>query len=696
VKYLNKVSLNSKFDIDIDMVNSKYTFNENTLSVNELEFGFDGWLAMPGDDIDMDLSFEAKQTQFKHILSLVPAVYAKDFEDIETSGKVAISGTAKGAYGESYPAFDVNMTVEDAMFKYPDLPKSAKNIQIAMNISNPGGSDDNTIIDLSKFHIDLGGNPFDMNLYVSTPVSDPNMKGGVNGTIYLDQLQDVIPMEEGESYSGEIVSDINFDGKLSSIEKERYHEFDASGNMIIMDMNYKSADFPEGVQIEKMDFAFSAEFLELKDFRVVVGNSDVRANGTIQNHMAYAFKENETLKGNFEMTSRVFDLNEMMGEEEVGDSEVDEEPYEVIEVPENIDFVLNAKLGKVLYDDIDITNIDGRIVVRNQKITMKNVDMNLMKGSMILNGFYETKDVKAPTINFRMNIKDFDVHECADKLNTVEKMAPIAKSMEGTFDCKMAVVGTLDKQMEPIYETLTGSGRMQTHEIELKNFKPLDAVMKAADKFKMDPINFSDIKLSFKFVDGRVNVNPFTVPIGKSTVVIEGSNGFDETIDYLMQFKIAKSQLGGQANAAMNSLLGQASGVGLNISTGDYIKMNVNVGGTVSNPEIKKGFGESEDGSGGVKEALKDKAKEELDKAKEEMKRKAKMEADKLKRQAEAKLRQEAEKARQDLKEKGKLEAKKELERLKKEGLQKAKESAKEDVKEQAKDALKGLFGKPK
>lgn len=51
------------------MVNSKYTFKKNKLKFNELSLGFDGYILMPAEDIDMDLKFDIRQSELGHILS---------------------------------------------------------------------------------------------------------------------------------------------------------------------------------------------------------------------------------------------------------------------------------------------------------------------------------------------------------------------------------------------------------------------------------------------------------------------------------------------------------------------------------------------------------------------------------------------------------------------------------------------------
>ena len=96
VKYFNKTAVNFDAEIEADLVKSKYTFKQNVAKLNELELQFDGFVEMPTDDISMDLTFNAPKTDFKNILSLIPAVYMTDFKQLKTSGKMGLSSFAKG------------------------------------------------------------------------------------------------------------------------------------------------------------------------------------------------------------------------------------------------------------------------------------------------------------------------------------------------------------------------------------------------------------------------------------------------------------------------------------------------------------------------------------------------------------------------------------------------------------------------
>jgi hypothetical protein len=98
VAYLNDAKLNAKLDVEVDSKNSKYTFKENEISLNALALGFDGFVQTISETVNLDVKFKTKQAEFKSILSMIPAVYKKDFDKVKTSGKLVLDGSIKGKY----------------------------------------------------------------------------------------------------------------------------------------------------------------------------------------------------------------------------------------------------------------------------------------------------------------------------------------------------------------------------------------------------------------------------------------------------------------------------------------------------------------------------------------------------------------------------------------------------------------------
>ncbi|MGE0637377.1 MAG: AsmA-like C-terminal region-containing protein [Bacteroidia bacterium] len=681
VKYLSKTNTELKAVIDADMKNSKYTFTENELRLNNLFLGFDGWVAMPTEDIDMDIKFNAKKTDFKNILSLIPAVYAKDFDKVKTEGKLALDGFAKGRYNEKMlPAFGLKILVENAMFKYPDLPKQVDNINIDVKINNPGVDADLTVIDISKFKFTIAENPVDMKFLIKTPVSDPDIDGKIAGKIDLSSVKDVMPLDEGAELNGKIAADIVLKGKKSSIDNERYSEFDAKGEFTAQDMKYTSKDLPQAVDLKYAQLKFSPAFVELTSLDAKIGKSDFKANGKIENFLDYFFAENGLLRGNFNLNSNMIDLNEFMSGEEEAAATPDTASLAVIDVPANIDFTMTTAIGKLLYDNIEMTAVKGKLTIKDKKVALNGLDMNLMDGTMNLAGSYDVSNIKKPLVDFDIAVTNFDVTKTFNTFNTVQTLAPVGKYVKGKFSTNLKFKTELDSKMEPVLNTLTGGGKLSTSKVTLEGFAPVNKVADALKMEKLKKQELNNLNLSYKFENGRVNVEPFDMTFAGFKTKIGGSTGFDQTIDYVMNFEIPRAEFGGQANAVLDNLVSQANSKGAGVNVGEKINVNAMIGGTVTNPTVKTGL---KDAANDVMNDLKDRAQEELNKQKEELERKAREEADKLKNQAQQeadKLKQEAEKKKKELEDKARQEA------------EKKKKEAEKKAKEEAEKKLKGLF----
>ncbi|MDD5571379.1 MAG: AsmA-like C-terminal region-containing protein [Bacteroidales bacterium] len=683
IKYLNSVDADITAKLDADLKNFKFTFKENEFRINQLFLGMDGFISMPKDDIDMDLKFNAKKTDFKNFLSLVPGIYAKDFEKVQTKGKLALDGYVKGTYNDKkIPGYSLNIQIDDAMFKYPDLPKSVTNIALKTNITNTGDNADNTVINISKFHFQMGNNPVDIRMDIKTPVSDPQINGVIKGKINLAEVKDFYPLEKDQELNGVVTADITLNGRLSSIEKKKYEDFKALGKINISKLKYKSKDFEQGTIINVLDLSFSPQFVELSSCDMKIGKSDIKAKGRIDNLLSYFFGK-DVLKGTFQCSSNLMDLNEFMQppKEEASAEKPKSDTassLSIIEVPENIDFVANATFGKILYDNMEMTNVVGVLKIKDKQVTLENLKMNMLDGQIAVNGFYNTKEKNKPFVDFNLDIKEFDIQKSVKTFVTMQKIIPIAKACNGKFSTKMKLNTALDSKMMPLVSTINGEGLMNSTKISIQDFAPLTKIGDALKMEKLKKLFLDKINFSFNFTNGKFIVKPFDFNFEKIKGKIGGSNSLDQTIDYVLNLEIPKSEFGGVANGVLNNLTSKAGG---NIKVGDIVKVDALIGGTVTKPTIKLGMKGTMDNA--IEDA-KNKAKDELDKKKKEAEDKLKSEADKTKKELEDKAKAEQERLKKEADEKIKAEQ----ERLKKEAdgkLKKEQEKLKNNLKKKIK-----------
>ena len=232
----------------------------------------------------MDLKLNTNDIGFKEILSLIPAIYATEFSSLKTDGTATLAASAKGTLqGDTVPAFNIDMQVKNAMFRYPALLQESIRSTL-MQRPKSGRNIDLTTIQINPFSFRLAGNPFSLTADVKTPISDPDFKAEAKGTLDLGMIKQVYPLGDME-LNGTINADMQMSGRLSYIEKEQYDNMKASGTIGLTNMKLKMQDMPD-VDIKKSLFTFTPKYLQLSETTVNIGKNDITADSRFENYIA--------------------------------------------------------------------------------------------------------------------------------------------------------------------------------------------------------------------------------------------------------------------------------------------------------------------------------------------------------------------------------------------------------------------------
>lgn len=669
MKYLNKTVVDSKFDLLANLDKMNFTFRENYFTINDLKLNFSGTVDMPGDNIATDIKFNTDETSLKTLLSLIPAVYMTDYKDLKTSGDFSLSGSAKGIYSDAdstMPDISLAMSVTNGLISYPSLPEQIKNINIKSDVFVDGKDMDKTLVNIDRFHMELAGSPFDMTFSLKTPMSDPDFKGSMIGKIDLAALSKAVPMDS-ITLSGIIDMSVEMAGRLSMIEKEQYESFKASGKMNISNMLIAMIGYPE-VKINNAGFEFTPAFAKMTNTSLNVGGkSNFILNGRLENYIPYVFSDG-TIKGNMSLRSSLVDVSEIISKMAIDTTSVeDTSALAVIKVPENIDFDFDALIDEFTYDNIKAQKVKGHIIVRDGILSLRETGMNILGGIISMNADYDTRDILKPVMKANFDMQNIGVKDAFNTFNTVQKLAPGAKGIDGKINAQLDYVSLLGKDMMPLIQSINGAGKLQSNEITLvesATFNKMKEVLKLGEKYSN---TFKDINVSFTLKDGRIYVNPFDTKVGNIKMNVSGDQGIDQTLNYLIKTEIPRSDLGSSVNSLIDNLSTQAAAFGIAFKPSDVIKVNVKVTGTFGKPVVLPVFGNTSGESGGgllgtAKETVNQTIGNTVDKGKEELRKEAEAQGNKLIQEAEIRgqqLRDEAAKGAEKIRQETDIQAQK-------------------------------------
>lgn len=633
--YLNKVktNLDMKLKMEFKKGSKKFTLADNELSLNNLKLSFAGFYQLFDDYSTMDLKLKAGNTSFKDLLSLIPAFYKTGYEKMVTKGSLNMGGFVKGKLADnSYPAWDFNLNVSNASIKYPAMPSTIDNINIVAGSKFPGGANlDALTVSVPKLSAKFVGNTIDADFFMKNRMTDPYMKTKINANVDLASIGKVYPLGGKEDLNGKLSANIAFEGRYSTIEKGEYDKVNAKGGLKLDNAHYASPDMPAPVDIKTMEFDFSPKALKLVNLEAKMGKSDFKMNGNVENYIAYLFKKGD-LKGDFNYHSNVLDVDELYPSttaktetSENNDSKNTEaksgqSAEEPIAVPDKIDFNLKTTIDKVIYDGMNIEDVKGNVRLKDQVADLSNLSMKTMGGTVAISGKYNTQNPKTPKLEFSYSLKHLNIKELAKNFNTIDKLAPIAKYVDGFVSSDFTMNTSLQPSLEPIYNTLNGKGSLFSSQVTIAGFKPLD---KLADVIKIDKLKkqtLQNIRTHFTFENGKVRVKPFDIKMGDIKTNVSGTTSFKQDIDYKLQMNIPKDKIPSKIMDVAEKAVSKLKNIpGFKMKElPNEIPISAFITNTINDPKIKTNLKEKLMELGGnvkgqVKDLVEDKIKEAKD-----------------------------------------------------------------------------------
>jgi hypothetical protein len=702
INYIHKVKANIKANLDMDMQNMKFTFSDNDIFLNELNLGGKGFVDLNEEDMDFDIVFNTKKTDFKTILSLVPGVFTKDFNKAKASGKLALNGYFKGKMtDDKMPGYGLTLDIDNGQFQYPDLPKSLNNVFVDFVFDNPSGIFDNAIVDLKRLDLKMAGEPFHAELFAKTFESNPYIKGLVNGTINLNEFRAMMPLEKSTILSGVIKSDVKFDGYVKAIEAQDFNKFNANGNIFAQNFQYKDPEnLKQGVALNS-HVAFTPKKVEIKQLDGKIGMSDFSAVGYLDNLFSYIMKD-ELLKGQFSLKSNYINANEFLTEDEVvsAPTAADTMSLQAFDVPGNLDFSMQSQINTLVYDNLTLTDLKGGVIIKEKQLFFDHLSVNALGGSMTLNGVYDSHNPKFPFSNMDMGIKSLDIIQTYYYFDMVKQLAPIAKYTEGLFNAKVSLNNNFNQDLSVNYPSVSGVIEMGIAEGAIKN---LPIMSQLAEKLKINKfknMSFKNLNFKLNILNGKVMLDSMKLPLWTgANARISGFSALDQSLQYVAKLSIPRKDFG-EANTALNSLTAQAKAKGVNVNLSEIVDVDVIVSGFFTNPEVKISLHDAKKNLvDGVKNQLQDEAEKRKKALEDEARRKAEIQKQKaidslnrLKQQGIDKINAEKQALERKVIEEKRIaeeKAKAEAEKAKQEAAKKL-----EEEKQKAKDKLKkGLDG---
>ncbi|MDF2156417.1 AsmA family protein [Algoriphagus sp. CAU 1675] len=630
----------SKINLDLGLKNDSDQLENTSVSIPVFNLVF-GSNPVSGNFLLKNLRSYEMAGELLGKLDLEELTSIFPIEGMDLKGTMDMDIKANGRYdsiAEIIPTINAKVNLQNGYAKSKDYPAPLEAMHVLASIQNKSGKMDDFSVDLSSFGFMLEGESIHGNLKLND-FKSMNWDGAIEGTVDLAKIMAIFPIE-GTQLEGRITADISSSGSYSAIEKKQYNQIKTSGDLEIANLIYQSEDLPQGVQIQAAEADFNPQRINLKKFDSKIGNSPIQATGYLSQYMDYLLSENGVLKGELSLFSKKFDANEWISETEESTST---EPS-VIQLPENIDFKMAVNADEVLYDKLNLKEVKGSLSLKDGVLRFEDAGMKTLDGRIALNGAYDPREISSPKFDFNLDVSEISIPAAFQAIESVKVFAPIAKDLTGKINTNIDFSGILGQDMMPIISSLDVSGILKVAEAALKSSKIVEQINLVTKINELHSLQLKNVAIPIKIEHGMMEVKPFTVKLWDYQTTIQGSAGFDGSINYLLNMQVPAGKFGAQAN----SILASISGTEATAST--LIPVSLNLTGSYTQPKISLAGGNSMESLltnalkarvQGEKEAIKEQATAEFkareDSIKQEIRNKAEIVQDSVKKELEKK-----------------------------------------------------------
>ncbi|AOW19665.1 AsmA family protein [Urechidicola croceus] len=582
IKYLNNNHIILDALIDMNLNEQKYSFKENKAFINQLPLEFKGYVQLVEKGQQIDISFENPGSSFKDFLAVIPESYAKSIANVQTTGDFKVNGIIKGLVSDTtIPTMDINITSNNASFKYTDLPKRVENISINTAIKNTTGNVDDTFVAIKTLNFKIDDDVFKSSATLKNLTKNMTVNATVNGILNLANITKAYDFNLENELSGILKANVNTAFDMNSIETNSYQKIKNSGVMSVNDFVFTSNELKHPLKISNADLKFNPTTVTLNNFNATTGESDLKATGTITNLLGFLFNGN-TLKGNFDVDSNNFSLDDFMVEDTSSKKENETEiTKESIKIPSFLDCTINANVANVKYDNLNLKEVKGTLIIKDEQAILQNMTSNLFDGKLAVSGNVSSK-TEVPTFNFNLGATDFNLAQSFSDLELFQSLAPIAKAFEGKLNTTINLSGSLDKEFIPNLNTVSGDAfaQLSTTDINTKEGLVLNKLQGVLNFVDFEKLDLKDLKTKFEFTEGKVTVKPFNINYKDIDIKVSGSHNFDKTMSYDAVFNVPAKYLGNEVNQLINKI----NDTEINKIT---IPVTANITGSYTNPQIK-------------------------------------------------------------------------------------------------------------
>ena len=201
-------------------------------------------------------------------------------------------------------------------------------------------------------------------------------------------------------------------------------------------------------------------------------------------------------------------------------------------LPAFLDMALHTNAKHIDFKDLELENVVGEIVLRDQSINLSKLNIQSNMGNGNLTMVYRAKNGQEATAGLDLDMEDVKVEKLIALFPSIDTLVPMLRSFEGVLDCQVTATCKMDSTMSLIMPSINSSCYLHGDNMVLLDGETFTEISKTL-MFKNKKRNMIDsISVDLAIKDNKIEVFPFLVEMDRYKVAVGGTHNLDMTFNY--------------------------------------------------------------------------------------------------------------------------------------------------------------------
>ena len=527
VKYLYHKKL--KFDIEFDVNGSNYAINKSETSISETQIVSNGAFVIKDSLLSLDVNFNGKNLDISTTLSLLPEKFQNQIHDYESDGEFYASGECHYKNGSPI-IIKSDFGIKKATITYKEKNTTLNNVNLLGNITV---NENRSNLTLKNISANLNNNTFTGDVEL-TNFKDPYLKLKLAANTKLEELISFYPIDTLENLSGVINLNAEIEGLISEMKANAYSpSIKANGNATITDLKATFKQTDKHINIPEGKLELNNRHLNVYNLKLIRGNSDVMLVGELPNFLSYLFDSKEPLTIIAQVASDKIELEDFL----FGTGKSSETAS--VNIPANLDFNVSVDVKHLTFAKFAADNIKGNMLLKNQKIALKDLYFNATDGEVKMNAFADAtgENIK---VSGDCELNKLNVQKLFTQLNNFGQTTIQDANLKGFVTTNVDFTGSWDKKLNVDLSSINVTSSILIERGELIGFKPLESLAKYIDVNELKHIKFSTLQSAVEIRNKVITIPKTSIKSNAINLELWGKHGFDNMIDYHIQLLLSE------------------------------------------------------------------------------------------------------------------------------------------------------------